>query len=222
MTIVTTPFTGWPTAATAVLAGIAADNTRAGWEAAREDYGTAVLGPIRALAAALEPEFGAMRVFRPYRDRRFRPDAEPYRVDAGGAVTTAGGTELSVVLGATALTVRIGRYAFDGAQLRRYRDAVTGPAGQALDGVLAGIVDGPGAVLALGELPALRGTPRGFAADHPRIGLLRLRALHVGRSWPVGSWLATPEPLERVTAAWRVAGPLVAWLDEHVGPARQG
>jgi hypothetical protein len=38
------------------------------------------------------------------------------------------------------------------------------------------------------------------------------------RTWPVGPWLATAEPLERVRAAWRDAAPLVAWLDERVGP----
>jgi hypothetical protein len=34
----------------------------------------------------------------------------------------------------------------------------------------------------------------------------------------VGPWLATPEPLARVAAAWRAAGPVAEWLDVHVGP----
>jgi hypothetical protein len=63
------------------------------------------------------------------------------------------------------------------------------------------------------------GRPRGIAADHPRLELLRHRGLQVGRSWEVGPWLAGDEPLRRVREAWRGAGPLVAWLDEHVGPA---
>jgi len=65
----------------------------------------------------------------------------------------------------------------------------------------------------------MRGRPRGVPADHPRLALLRRRGLQVTRSWPVGPWLATPEPLERVRAAWRAAGPLLAWLDAHAGPA---
>lgn len=55
-------------------------------------------------------------------------------------------------------------------------------------------------------------------ADHPRAALLRRRDLQVVRTWPVGPWLATGEPLERVRAAWRDAAPLLAWPDDRVGP----
>ncbi|HXV93409.1 MAG TPA: DUF2461 family protein, partial [Pseudonocardia sp.] len=105
MTTTESTFTGWPTDATAFLAGIAADNTREFWEANRHRYAEAVLPPLRALAAGLEPGFGRLRIFRPYRDRRFRPDAEPYRTDAGAATATEGGCEYSVVLSEGALAV---------------------------------------------------------------------------------------------------------------------
>jgi uncharacterized protein (TIGR02453 family) len=214
MSTTTTLFMGWPADATAFLADIAAANTAEFWAAHRERYEVAVRGPLRALVAELREEFGEMRIFRPTRDRRFRPDAEPYRIDAGAAGCTEGGTERSVVLSAQALVVRVGHYAFDGPQLRRYRAAVEGEPGAGLERVLSALGEG----LTLGEVPALARAPRGVAPDHPRIGLLRLRALHVGRSWPVGPWLATPEPLARVAAAWRAAGPVAEWLDVHVGP----
>jgi uncharacterized protein (DUF2461 family) len=63
----------------------------------------------------------------------------------------------------------------------------------------------------------LRGTPRGWRADHPRIALARRRGLQVVRRWEVGPWISTAESLERVRAAWQATGPLIDWLDKHVG-----
>ncbi|HEY0813766.1 MAG TPA: hypothetical protein VGE11_10850, partial [Pseudonocardia sp.] len=63
----------------------------------------------------------------------------------------------------------------------------------------------------------LRGTPRGWRGDHPRIALARRRGLQVVRRWELGEWISTPEPLARIRGAWRAAGPLVEWLDTHVG-----
>jgi hypothetical protein len=56
---------------------------------------------MRALAEELAPEFGPVRVFRPYRNRRVRPDAPRYRTDTGG---TARDGALGVVLTPGALT----------------------------------------------------------------------------------------------------------------------
>jgi uncharacterized protein (DUF2461 family) len=206
-----TPFTGWPADATAFLAEIGADNTRAFWQVHGHRHASAVHAPMRALAAELEPEFGPVRVLRAHRNRRFRPDSPPYRTDTGGVARSPGGAALAVVLSATALTTAVGHWTFDAGQLRRYRAAVFGPPGEDLVAQLAGhLVD---------RLRSLRGTPRGFTGDHPRLDLLRLRGLQVVTSAPAGDWLATREPLERVRAAWRAAAPLVSWLDTHVGPA---
>ena len=193
-------FTGWTPDAPAFLAELAADHTS--FDAER--HRASVLAPMRALAAELAPEFGELRVFRPYRNRRFRPDAPPYRTDTGG---TARGGALGVVLSATALSVTAGVWLFDAGQLRRYRAAV--------DDELAGLLGG----LEVATARRLTGRPRGVPADHPHLDLLRLRGLQAGWSWPVGEWLGTPEPLERVRSAWRDAAPLLGWLDRHVGPA---
>ena len=208
-------FEGWPPDATTFLAELAADNSRAFWTANVERYRTAVLAPTQALAAALSPEFGPGRVFRPYVDRRFRPNAEPYRTDTGALVTGPGGTPYVVVLAAGGLSVQVGYQVFDAGQLRRYRAAVDTTAGEKLDGVLAGLREEG---LAPADVPALTGRPRGCPADHPRLHLVRLRGLHVDRTWPAGAWLQTGDALVRVRAAWRTAGPLADWLDAHVGP----
>jgi hypothetical protein len=205
------PFTGWPADAAAFLAEIEADNTREFFQVHGHRHATAVQGPMRALAAELEPEFGPIRVLRAHRNRRFRPTAPPYRTDTGGVARSPGGAALTVVLSATALTTAVGHWTFDSGQLRRYRVALLAAGGEELPGLLAGhLVD---------RRRSLRGVPRGFKGDHPRIDLLRLLGLQVLTSRPVGAWLATTEPLERVRAAWRAAAPVVAWLDAHVGPA---
>ncbi|MGD9528030.1 DUF2461 family protein [Pseudonocardia sp.] len=247
-TVVASGFRGWPADATAFLTELAADNTAQFWSAERHRHTEAVLPPLRALAAELAAEFGELRIFRPYRDRRFRPDAPPYRCDAGGVCHSAGGTARAVVLSGSALTVEVGRFAFDGPALQAYRAALGGAGAAPVDGATAGpgaAGTGPGrdvdptdaagtavgARLAaiLADLAArcvvpddarlLTRTPRGVPATHPHADLLRRRALLVRRSWPAGEWLGTREPLHRVREAWRAAEPLVAWLDEIVGPA---
>lgn len=205
-------FEGWPAEGPALLAAIAADNTRESWAAHREQHAAAVLAPMRALAAALEAEFGPVRVLRPQVNRRFRPGAAPYRTDTGGVARTSGGCTLSVVMSATALSVSAGHWAFDAAQRRRYRAAVDGRPGEELVGILDSL---DGFALAGGR--TLTGTPRGWSARHPRIGLLRHRGLQATRGWDLGPWSQTAEPLQRVREAWRAAAPFVGWLDAHVG-----
>jgi uncharacterized protein (DUF2461 family) len=203
-------FAGWPLAGPALLAALAADNSHEFWAAHRDRHEAQLRGPMRALATALEPEFGPARVFRPQVNRRFRPDAPPYRTDVGCVAVSPGGCGLGAVLTATALSVSAGHRAFDGPQLRRYRAAAGAELADVLDALDGWTVD---------ESRNLVGRPRGTSADHPYLRLLRHRGLEVSRNWAVGPWLTTDEPLRRVREAWRAAGPLVAWLDEHVGPA---
>jgi uncharacterized protein (DUF2461 family) len=210
ITVPSVAFTGWPTDALAFLREIDADNTAAFWAAQRHRYDTCVRPPTVTLAAALGAEFGEVRVFRPYRNRRFRPDIPPYRTDIGGVFRTAGGTELAFVLSGNGLTVTAGRYALTGAILRGYREAVAGPPGEALVRALA---TAGAARLELASVPTAARVPRGYPADHPRSALLRLRALRVEVTWAAGPWLATHEPLARIAGSWRAAAPLAAWLD---------
>lgn len=205
----TPPFTGWPAAAPALLAALAADNTEDAFAALRERYDAAVHGPTRALAAALGDGFGAVRVLRPRVDRRFRPHAPPFRTDTGVVATTADGTPRSVVLSATGLAVAVGTRRFDPGQLGRYRAAVGPVLAELLTG-LDGWERDPGDLLAR--------VPRGHPPEHPHADLLRLRGLQLARSWPVDDELSTVGVLDRIRAAWTAAAPLAAWLDEHVGP----
>ncbi|SHK15425.1 Conserved hypothetical protein [Pseudonocardia thermophila] len=209
----TSVFTGWPTDAVVFLREIAADNTAEFWTAQRHRYDAGVRPPTVALAGALTAEFGPVRVLRPHRNRRFHPTVPPYRTDTGGVARTAGGTERSFVLSAAGLAVTVGRFAFAGAALRRYREAVAGPAGEQL---VAALVRAEEAGLWLDPAPAQAAVPRGCPRDHPRAQLLARRALRIGAAWPAGPWLSTHEPLARVAGAWRAATPVVEWLDTEV------
>jgi hypothetical protein len=210
-------FTGWPVEAPALLAEIAADNRADRWPELRERHAALVRGPTLALAAELAAEFGPVRVFRPHVTRRFRPDAPPLRTDTGGVARLPGGCELAVLLTVDALTVTAGLWRFDRDQRERYRSAVAAEeSGEELAGMLRR--------LAAEGFPAdpegeLRTTPRGWAPGHARLWLARRRGLQLVRRWELGPWLATPEPAERVRAAWRSALPVAGWLDQHVGPA---
>ncbi|MGZ5371976.1 DUF2461 family protein, partial [Aeromicrobium sp.] len=70
-------FTGFPEAALDFYDDLEVDNTKAFWEAHKSTYANAVAAPMKALTAALEDEFGAAKVFRPYRDVRFAKDKTP-------------------------------------------------------------------------------------------------------------------------------------------------
>jgi uncharacterized protein (DUF2461 family) len=64
-------FTGFPEAALDFYDDLEMDNTKSFWEAHKEIYADSVKAPMMAMTAALEPEFGTARVFRPHRDTRF-------------------------------------------------------------------------------------------------------------------------------------------------------
>ena len=85
-------FEGFPVAALDFYDDLEVDNTKAFWEEHRHVYEEAVKAPMVALAAALEDEFGAAKIFRPYRDVRFSKDKTPYKTHQGAFVAVAPAT----------------------------------------------------------------------------------------------------------------------------------
>ncbi len=211
------PFEGFPPAALAFYAGLRADNTKAYWEAHRHVWEDAARRPMLALIAVLADEFGPFRVFRPYRDVRFSRDKAPYKDHLGAVGERPGGTAHYVHLSAAGLLAATGHYVMAGDQLERFRAAVADDRhGTELERIIArleaaGLAVGPG-----GEDP-LKTAPRGYPADHPRIGLLRGKGLAVTRHFGAPAWLHTPEVVDHLATFWRAAAPLNGWLDAHVG-----
>ncbi|MDT7658664.1 MAG: hypothetical protein QOF38_3379, partial [Pseudonocardiales bacterium] len=99
--------------------GLEADNSKAYWTDNKAVYDEQVKAPMTALLAALEPEFGRGKIFRPYRDVRFSADKTPYKTHCGA---TVGG--YYVQAGADGIMIAGGYYQMAGDQIARYRVAV--------------------------------------------------------------------------------------------------
>ncbi|MGI9002365.1 MAG: DUF2461 domain-containing protein [Pseudonocardia sp.] len=208
-----TAFTGFGDGAVEFYDGLAVDNSRAYWTDQREVYETHVRAPMQALLAALEPEFGAGKIFRPYRDVRFSKDKTPYKTQCGA---TAG--PYYVQVGTDGLMVAAGHYQMAPDQVARFRAAVDDERrGADLEKRLVAVQ--AGGITIGGQTLATR--PRGVDPDHPRLELLRHKTLYGWRSWPPDDVLHTAETLGRVVTTWRALGPLTEWLADHVGPSEQ-
>jgi len=210
-------FTGWPDAALEFYVGLEADNSKAYWQAHRETYDECVKAPFLELSEIVRREFGPMHVFRPNRDTRFSKDKTPYKTAAAAVTEGEGGASYYVQVSAEGLFVGSGYYHLQTDQLQRFRDAV------------ADNRTGPNLVTAVDALrkkkydvaarESLKRSPRGFDPDHPRVELLRMKGMHVGRLYGAPRWMHTAGAAERIVTAWRDAAPVNSWLDRHVGPS---
>jgi uncharacterized protein (TIGR02453 family) len=211
-------FGGFAPAVFEWFAGLERDNSKAYFTATRELYETEVRGGLEAMLEELSEEFGGrVRLFRQQRDLRFTPDKTPYKTRTYGILhdVPSAAAGFYAQLSARGLYAGTGYHQLARDQLDRFRDAVadarSGPA------LVAATAAAEEAGLEL-EGEQLRTVPRGYPRDHPRIALLRRKALVGGRALAAG-----PEGIERdaalghAAAAWRAAAPLNAWLDEHVG-----
>ena len=202
-------FTGFPVAALDFYDDLEFDNTKSFWTRHKGVYDEAVKAPMAALCAALAPEFGDAKIFRPYRDVRFAKDKTPYKTHQGAYVAVADSTGWYVEVSAGGVRTGAGFYAASGPRLAAFRDAI------------ADDRTGPQLVKILNKLEKagfevrgdrLKTTPRGYDAEHPRIELLRHRTLNVGRSLGFEPVVHTARLLDLVRADWRAMRPLVEWV----------
>ncbi|WP_345204725.1 DUF2461 domain-containing protein [Fodinibacter luteus] len=211
-------FDGIPADALDFYDDLAVENSRAWWLAHKDRYTASVRRPLEALLDALEDEFGPAHVFRPNRDVRFSADKSPYKDHQGALATTVPGMGFYVQVAAEGLMTGGGFYPTGSDQLPRLRAAIDAPvSGQALQRITDGLA-ADGFELG-GDRVATR--PRGVAADHPRLELMRFKNLVAARRHGAPAWLSTPEAVEHVRADWRAVRPLVEWLTEHVGATAQ-
>ena len=99
------PFAGFTPAALGFLRALAADNTRAFFEAHRDEYETQLRAPLEALVAAVNQELARRKVplhsdprralFRIHRDVRFAKDKSPYKTNAGAVITRPGAAKMA-------------------------------------------------------------------------------------------------------------------------------
>jgi uncharacterized protein (TIGR02453 family) len=209
--------TGIPADAFDFFEELAADNTKTWWTANKERYQASVRGPVDDLLASLSDEFGAPKVFRPYRDTRFAKDKTPYKTNLGATLTGSDGSVHYLALSADGLFLGGGYYQLQKDQLARFRAAVVDDAtGAELASIVAALEK---ARYELGG-EHLKRVPPAFDKDHPRARFLRHKGLYAGIHHDPAAWMGTKKAAERVASAWRAMGPLHAWLHAHVGPSR--
>lgn len=205
-------FGGFPEAALDFYDDLELDNTRSFWLAHKQQYDDAVRAPMLALTAALEPEFGAAKVFRPYRDVRFRTDKTPYKTHQGAFVAAGPSCGWYVQVSARGVTLGGGFYRADAPHLARFRAYAADPdTGPLLEEMLADLqADG----WSLGG-DRLKTSPRGYSGDHPRIGLLRHRSVTLNRDYGFEpTTIGVPALLDDVRRDWQALRPLVETLAE--------
>jgi uncharacterized protein (TIGR02453 family) len=206
-------FSGFPPEAIDFYLGLEADNSKEYWQAHKSVYETAVKGPFDELLKELAPEFGAGKIFRPYRDVRFSADKSPYKTSAAAALEGGGYVQLS----ADGLGCGSGMYMLAPDQLDRYRKAVADERTGAEIESIAATLRKAGAEISAHD--ALKTIPRGYPKDHPRADLLRNKGLIAWTQWEPAPWLHKPAAKKKVADFLRGAGPLNQWLERHVGPS---
>jgi uncharacterized protein (TIGR02453 family) len=206
------PFQGWPAEALDFYEGLEADNSKSYWTAHKAVYEEQVLGPMAELVTELSAEFGDSKIFRPYRDVRFSRDKSPYKISIDAIIGDG-----FVRLSADGLAAGAGMHVMTPDQLASYRSAVASDdTGPELAGIISAIERQQ--VVVQGR-DILKTAPRGYPADHPRIGLLRYKGLITWKEWPAGPWLETGAPRHRVTEFLNASQPLCRWLHTNVSPA---
>jgi len=203
-------FDGWRGDFIGFFLGLQANNSRTYFDAHRRQYEEEVKGPMVALLAGLEPEFGPSRLARPNRDIRFAADKSPYKTNIYADARGGG----YVALDATGLVAAGGRYMMDGPQLARFREAIAANgSGSKLAGIVAALRK-RGYEIGGQELKRV---PPPYPQDHRRGDLLRHKRLIYWRRWDIEPWIATPEVRKRVSRVWRDGADLGAWLTRHLG-----
>jgi uncharacterized protein (TIGR02453 family) len=204
-------FTGWPAEALDFYEGLAADNSKPYWTEHKATYDEMVYAPMVALLAELPPEFGAGKIFRPYRDVRFSADKTPYKTAIAARLEKGGYVQLS----ADGLACGRGYYWMAADQLVRYRRAVAEDrTGKELEALVAAAAKRS---IGITGHEQLKTAPRGYPKDHPRVDLLRNKGLVAWQEWPPAAWLGTRKAKDRVIAFLHATDPLAEWLDAHVG-----
>lgn len=202
-------FEGFPVAAFDFYDDLEVDNTKSFWEAHKAVYDEAVKAPMTALTAALEPEFGKAKIFRPYRDVRFAKDKTPYKTHQGAFVAAGPACGWYAEIAAPGFRIGGGFYDASGPALGRVRTAIDDQRqGAELERLLRSL-QRKGFELGGDKLKT---APRGYDAEHPRIELLRHKSMTLGKSYGFDEVIHSPELLDRVRADWRAIRPLVEWL----------
>ncbi len=220
-------FDGFGPDAMSFLAGLAADNSKAYFDAHRTVYDTQVAAPLKSLVVALgdriaaeldpdisyEPRIGKS-LFRINRDLRFSADKTPYHtyLDAVFWHGESSRTHPAYMLRFTSDDVYtgVGSFGLKGERLDRYREAIAGDPGADIVVAIHEIrAEWPDVVLS--ETTRKR-VPPGFDADHPRAELLRRDSFHLSVTRPTPPEITDAALIDGLVERFAVVAPVHRWL----------
>jgi uncharacterized protein (TIGR02453 family) len=197
--------------------GLEADNSKRYFAASRDFFEDCVRGQMEALLTELSDDFGGqVKMFRQNRDIRFSPDKSPYKTNTYGVIYGSGlaAQGLYASISARGLVAGGGYHMMARDQLDRYRERIADDRHGSELVKLTEQARAAGLEL-WGE--SLATAPRGYPKDHERIALLRRKSLSLGATLNFQRGISRTDGLQFVARTWRVAAPVTAWLDEHVG-----
>jgi uncharacterized protein (TIGR02453 family) len=213
------PSGGFTAKAAEFFAGLESDNSKDYWTANKAVFEKDVKEPMAALVDSLPERFQPFKVFRMNRDIRFSPDKSPYKTQHGAA-HEADGTVYYVHFDAHGLMAACGAYMMAPDQLERYREAVAADTtGAALEGILRDL-DERGIEVGHGMGEPLKTAPRGYPKDHPRVELLRQKAVSAHGRLAETSLRDADVVRQFVVDTFDACEPLNNWIRSNVGSAR--
>ena len=217
-------FTGFDRDAIQFLHELTAEMNREWFEANKPRYQarwveplTALLGDVRErLAKAYAPiKLGPPKLFRIYRDTRFSKDKSPYKTHVAGMIPVREGcTALYLHVGTDEEFVGVGTYYFEDAQLPRWRKLVAADkTGKEIAGIVGKLRK---AGYQVGGHEDYKKVPKGFAPDHPRAELLKMRGLTGGFPAIPKGLLHKPALADWLALHGKATAPLVSWLARNI------
>ncbi len=204
-----------PKGALTFLAGLEKNNNKQWFDANRESYQKNLLEPLKTLVEALgsvflrklpELQFSPKvngSIFRINRDTRFSKDKRPYKTNAGVYLWVGQGKKLACPgiyfhLEAKKVMLGSGIYMFEPEALSIYRRHVAAKGAT----IAKAITKAEKVGFAL-EGKKLKRVPSGFPADHKYSELLKMKGLHVTKTFP---------------ASKVIKGDLTEWLAKEYTP----
>lgn len=200
-------FTGFTTEAFSFWKGLERHNNRDWFQAHKDQYEQAVRRPMQLLIEELAPLYGPGRLSRINKDMRFQKE-KPYK---NYLATGLGGSYISI--SKDGLWVGTGIYKPEPATLRALRAAIADDsAGRELTRIIAAMTRKGFEVDTHARLDK---PPRGYDAAHPRVELLRMKDIYVGKSFGVREVASANLPRD-VAKAITALEPFRVWLRKYV------
>jgi uncharacterized protein (TIGR02453 family) len=183
---------------------------------------TALLEQVAGgLAKAYAPAKLEPKVLRIYRDVRFAADKTPYKTHIAGRLgltakkpIDGGVSAMYVHLGMDEEFIGSGTYFFDDKQLAKWRKLVAADkTGKPIETTIKKLRK---AGYWVGGHDDYKKVPRGFAPDHPREAMLRMKGLTVGFPEIPKGMLHQPKLADWLIKHGKASAPIVTWIRDHL------